>query len=616
MVARTPPEASTDSADWEARFRAPRTLWVEVAPDRPERGIACTNRSGAYQIERWEVETGTLEPITDDPSGKTSAWLSPDGEWVVWHADRAGNEFGHFVARRWAGGEPIDLTPDQPEYTTFAAAFSRDGWFAASIIRDDLAQLFLLPGSAEGFATPIVIDPGSGFVQELRVSADSGERPRVVAVATTAGEGLSLKLRFVDASSGAVVGELSSPPGAVTPVEFARDGRLLGSTTSSGEMRPFVLEPSGMFREYELSELDGDVVPLSLSPDDRFAVVVQSNRSIQTLHVLDLETGTARELDTLSGTVWLPYVSLSPRFLPDGSLLVIHEAGGTLPEVITIDAQDGRRLRTLIAAPDVAATRPFRSVNIPSTEGALIQGWLGEPEGDGPFPTVLEIHGGPQAHETDRFHAPGQAWIDRGFAFLTLNYRGSTGFGREYEQAIWGRVGELELADMVAARDWLVGEGIARPDAIAVTGGSYGGYMTLLALGGRPDLWAAGVAYVAIADWRLMYEDGIGLREYQEALFAGTPDEKPELYAAASPITYVAQLAAPLLIIQGRNDPRCPSRQLEVYADEARRLGKDVEVDWFEAGHGHGGIETRIAWQRQAMEFVERVLAGSASRQT
>jgi len=226
---------------------------------------------------------------------------------------------------------------------------------------------------------------------------------------------------------------------------------------------------------------------------------------------------------------------------------------------------------------------------------------------------VLEIHGGPQAHETDRFHAPGQAWLDRGFAFLTLNYRGSTGFGRDYEQAIWGRVGELELDDMVAAREWLVGEGIAQPDGVVVTGGSYGGYMTLLALGRRPDLWAAGVAYVAIADWRLMHEDGIGLREYQEALFGGTPDQTPELHAAASPISYVDRLAAPLLIIQGRNDPRCPSRQLEVYADEARRLDKDVEVDWFDAGHGHGGIDTRIAWQRRAMEFVDRVFAEAPS---
>jgi dipeptidyl aminopeptidase/acylaminoacyl peptidase len=309
----------------------------------------------------------------------------------------------------------------------------------------------------------------------------------------------------------------------------------------------------------------------------------------------------------------MPYARSTTRFAADGTLIVMREDGSMLPEVISVDPQSGRRLATLIASPPVPTTKPFRTVDIPSTEGSVVQGWLGLPEGEGPFPTILEVHGGPQAHETDRFHPPAQAWLDRGFAFLTLNYRGSTGFDRAYEQAIWGRVGELELADMVAARGWLVRQGIAPPDAIVVTGGSYGGYLTLLALGRRPELWAAGVAYVAIADWRLMHEDGIGLREYQEALFGGTPDETPRLHAEASPISYVARLAAPLLIIQGRNDARCPSRQMEVYVDEARRLGKDVEVDWFDAGHGHGGIEQRIAWQQQAMDFVDRVLEASGT---
>ena len=593
-----------EPAPWEARFRAPRTLWVHVAQDRPDRGIACTNRSGAYQIERWEVETGTLEPITDDPSGKTTAWLSPDGEWVIWHADRDGNEFGHFVARRWSGGEPIDLTPDMPDYTSYAAAFALDGWFAASIVRDDLSQVLLFPNAIDGFAAPIVLDPGPGFVSDISLSTDGGRAGRrSVAFGTTAGEGLALTLRVLDAATGAVVTELRRPASATRPVEFAHDGRLLGSTTSTGMTRPFVLDPDGSVRDYGLPELHGDAVPIGVSPDGRSAVVVGSDRTVQSLHVLDLEAGMVRTLATISGSV------ADPRFLPDGSLLVVREDAATLPEVIAIDADDGRRLRTLIVAPDVAAARPFRSVDIPSSEGVLVQGWLGVPDGEGPFPTVLEVHGGPQSHETDRFHPAAQAWIDRGYAFLTLNYRGSTGLGRDFEQAIWGRVGELEVDDMVAARDWLVGEGIAHPDAIAVTGGSYGGYLTLLALGRRPDLWAAGVAYVAIADWRLMHEDGVGLREYQEALFGGTPDETPALHAAASPITYVDRLAAPLLVIQGRNDARCPSRQLEAYADEARRLGKAVEVDWFEAGHGHGGVETRIAWQRQAMDFVDRALA-------
>ncbi len=243
----------------------------------------------------------------------------------------------------------------------------------------------------------------------------------------------------------------------------------------------------------------------------------------------------------------------------------------------------------------------------------MVQGWLTTPDGTGPFPTILDVHGGPQANESDRFFPTAQAFVDRGFAFLTLNYRGSTGFDREFEQAIWGAVGRNELADMVAAHAFLVREGIADPARIVSHGGSYGGYLTLLALGRRPDLWAAGVGYVAIADWRGLYEDGEPLREYEVALFEGTPTTKPELYAEASPVTYVDRLTAPLLVIQGRNDARCPARQMEEYVDRAEALGKAIEIDWFDAGHGHGAVETRIAWCRRSIEFIEQALGIEAA---
>jgi len=266
-------------------------------------------------------------------------------------------------------------------------------------------------------------------------------------------------------------------------------------------------------------------------------------------------------------------------------------------------------LATLLPSSPVPESRSFRTVDIPTSDGATAQGWLISPEGPGPFPTILDMHGGPQSNELDRFNPGAQAWVDRGFAFFTLNFRGSTGFGREYEQAIWGRVGRCELDDMVAARELLVRTGVADPQRVVLHGGSYGGYLTLLGLGRRPDLWAAGVAYVAIADWRLLYEDGESLREYQAAIFGGTPDERPELHAEASPSTYVESLRAPLLIIQGRNDARCPARQMEDYVDRAARLGKDVTIDWFDAGHGHGAVQTQVDWCRRSIEFVESKLA-------
>ena len=155
-----------------------------------------------------------------------------------------------------------------------------------------------------------------------------------------------------------------------------------------------------------------------------------------------------------------------------------------------------------------------------------------------------------------------------------------------------------------------IDQGVANPDQILLTGWSYGGYLTLLALGRRPDLWAGGMAGVAIADWAMMYEDcAETLRGYQAALFGGTPEEKAEQYAVSSPITYAEHVAAPVLIIQGHNDTRTPPRPVQAYEEKLRSLGKPIEVVWFDAGHGGWAqVELGIEHQALMLRFAYRVL--------
>jgi dipeptidyl aminopeptidase/acylaminoacyl peptidase len=595
--------AASAAPAWEARFRAPRTYWVRTAANRPDRGIVCTNATGVYQLHRWTVGEPVGDTITTEPTGRTFGWISHDGEWVYWLQDEAGNEHGHFGAAPWAGGDPVDLTPELPAYASFAAAGGADGTFATSVIGPDRVQIAVLPWAGNRPGTrPTLIDPGPGFVTNLTAG------PGTVALSTTGGAGLATRLLILDTATGDVRTDLSHAPGSITPIAYSKSGRLLAQTTRSGQTRPLIVEADGTAREIEAPEVRGSIGSMAISDDGSTALVLATDRTIERLMVLDVERGTLRPLDCVQGTFTSFDPSSGASLRPDGTAIVTRENGTTLPEVLQIDIAADRVVRVLIPAPETPLSQPCRSVDIPSMNGAIVQGWLTTPVGDGPFPTILDVHGGPQGHESNRFFPGAQAWVDRGFAHLTLNYRGSTGFGREYEQAIWGEVGRNELADMVAAHEWLVREGIAEPDRIVSHGGSYGGYLTLQALGARPDLWAAGVALVAIADWRLMYEDGEALRDYQVALFEGTPEAKPELYAEASPVTYVDRLAAPLLVIQGRNDARCPARQMEDYVARARAAGKTLEIDWFEAGHGHGAVDMRIAWARRSIEFVEAAL--------
>jgi dipeptidyl aminopeptidase/acylaminoacyl peptidase len=249
-------------------------------------------------------------------------------------------------------------------------------------------------------------------------------------------------------------------------------------------------------------------------------------------------------------------------------------------------------------------------MSFPSTDGTSIQAWLVTPEGEGPFPTMLHVHGGPESVTTERYAPSIASWVDHGYAVASLNYRGSVSFGREYQQAIWGDFGHWEVEDLAATADWLVREGIAGPRGIVLTGGSYGGYLTLLGLGRRPDLWAGGVAYVAVADWTKMYEESAAtLRAYEEQIFGGPPDAEPDLYRRASPITYVADLDAPLLVFQGSNDTRCPPGQFIAYEQAARAAGKAIEVEWFDAGHIGPDTERLIAFQERSLAFTYGIFA-------
>jgi dipeptidyl aminopeptidase/acylaminoacyl peptidase len=323
-----------------------------------------------------------------------------------------------------------------------------------------------------------------------------------------------------------------------------------------------------------------------------------------------------RELDHPTGAVMGFLRFGASYFRPDGREIVCRiEDFGEPRRIVGLDPSSGRQTRTILSSGEVPPGHSFRSVSFPTADGVALQAWLGIPAGEPPFPVVLETHGGPSAAQVPNFHPIAQAFLDHGFAFLCLNYRGSTTFGREFEQSIWGRLGELEVEDLVAARTWLVEEGVAIPDRILLSGWSYGGYLTLLGLGRRPDLWAGGMAGVAIADWEMNYEDSSDLlRSYQRMLFRGGPDEQREAMRAGSPLTYVDDVRAPVLIIQGRNDTRTPARPIERYVERLRQRHHPVEIEWFDAGHMGGGTDDEMAvhHQRLMLDFARRVVGAAA----
>jgi dipeptidyl aminopeptidase/acylaminoacyl peptidase len=192
---------------------------------------------------------------------------------------------------------------------------------------------------------------------------------------------------------------------------------------------------------------------------------------------------------------------------------------------------------------------------------------------------------------------------------VQVNYRGSTGYGSVWQDAINGRPGLTELEDLAAVRERVVADGVADPARLVLTGGSWGGYLTLLGLGTQPEHWAVGVAGVPVADYVAAYADQMeALRGVDRALFGGSPEEVPDRYRASSPISYVEDVRAPVLILAGANDPRCPLRQIENYVARLAELGKAHEVYRYDAGHGSLVVDERIRQMRAELDFVQRHL--------
>jgi dipeptidyl aminopeptidase/acylaminoacyl peptidase len=591
-----------DNAPWKARFRAWRVS-ASISHQDAGKGLLVTNESGVFQLYRWNVNSGEKKQLTFYKTGKPNGFLSPDARYVYYLEDNDGNEIGHLVRVAWDGGDPENLTPDFPLFSPGGFSCSYDG-----------STIGFMQSTREGFRVYVA------RLEDQRLSAWqpichltalsngpilSGDgRLAVIATAEHSGT-IDRSLLVVNTHSGERLAELVDPDTSITAIKFSNvpeDTRLLAVTNRTGFQRPLLWDPvSGERIDFDLPEFDGDLTPSDWNRAGNKVMLRHISQAQSHHYLLDIETTKVIPFAMPDGTV------LGASFDPNDAVIATTQSAAFPNRVYRITTSKEPEL-IAESAPVAAGTRP-QSIHYESEGGLQIQAWLTVPPGDGPFPTILETHGGPSGVTTDNWSPKTQAWIDHGFAVLSINYRGSITFGKDFQKTIQGNLGGPKVEDMLHAHRWLVEQRIAKPNEIFLTGWSYGGYLTLQALGKHPELWAGGMAGIAIADWRLMYEDqNENLRQYQKALFEGSPEEKPEQHAASSPITWVEALKAPVLIIQGRNDTRCPARQMEAYVEKLEACNKAYEIIWFDAGHGSYATDQNIQHQQAMLKFAYRTL--------
>jgi dipeptidyl aminopeptidase/acylaminoacyl peptidase len=251
-------------------------------------------------------------------------------------------------------------------------------------------------------------------------------------------------------------------------------------------------------------------------------------------------------------------------------------------------------------------------VHYRSADGTVISAILWMPYNlnrDGTAPAVVHPHGGPTGQTKDSFDRLPIALASRGYVVLAPNPRGSTGYGRAFMEGNKRDLGGGDLEDEVAGADFLVATGYVDSKRIGITGGSYGGFMTLMAVAKTPDRWAAAVDWYGIVNWTTMYERGSPqLRHYQSGLI-GDPVADRDVYARVSPLTYLGQTRAPLLVLQGENDIRVPKEESEQIVDYLRNQGKLVDVHYYpEEGHGFAKRENQIDAIERTVQWFEKYL--------
>lgn len=587
-------------APWRRRYRAPRTSFPAWARRRASRLAYLSNHVGRFEIFAWERMRGASSSqtpgdvhrqVTDRPEGtgyRVPARLDPTGEHLWWWNDRGGDEFGTWVVERFDGAERRDAAPLEPSYSS-GLALGRAFAVIGRSTGEEGSTVFVVPRDDR----PLRV---YAHRESARVGHLSADEQLVLLAHSEHGDSRNPAVRAMDLSGNAVADLWDGPgrglqPGRWSPVPG--DRRAIVHHERGGSRRPLVWDVATGAG----AEIDADL-PGELSgewfPDAQALLILQDHRGRSLLYRYDLATRALRPIAHDAGSIDDAAVR------PDGD--VWYQLNGSLRPSHT---RSGAQVVLRARGPEPPASTAYTEADVQG-----IHVFMAEPTGGArPRAALFLVHGGPEAHDRDRWDPEVQAWVDHGFLVLMVNYRGSSGYGKAWRDAIRGKPGLTELADIAAVQDWAVARGLADPKRCVIGGASWGGYLTLLGLGTQPERWAAGLAGVPIGDYVAAFEDEMEpLKRYDAALFGGTPDEVPQVYRERNPITYVERVRAPLMMLVGRNDPRCPSRSVDVYEARLRDLGKTFETYRYDAGHGSLVIDERIRQMEAQVAFLARHL--------
>lgn len=566
---------------WNVRTRVHEygggAWWVDPGPDPVETAVVYFTQWEDQRLYRLETG-GSPEPITEEP-GRAHAWryadgrVTPDRRFVVCvreaHPDDGGEARNEVVAIPATGG-PADVLVAGPDFVA-APRISPDGSTLVWLEWDHPD----MPWTRTRLHSARLSEAGGALTASDHRHLAGGERESLVQPEW-------------------------GPEGQLWVLSDRAEGwwnvhRVLGDGALE-VVHPVAAEvgrPAWTLGQSRYVPVEDDVVLTWSGPDGAHLVTSEHD------HVIEAVSLQSLSLDS------------------DGSVVAIATHTDSLPDVVAIDPTTGsvavRRPAVATDLPAEAISHPQR-IDYPSADGRTAHAWyypptsadFVAPEGELP-PLLVQIHGGPTSAADPALKLGPQYWTTRGFAYVDVDYGGSTGYGRAYRELLDGQWGIVDVQDACAAATWLGEQGLADPQRLAISGGSAGGY-TVLACLAREDVFAAGASYFGVADATALAADTHKFESrYLDSLIGPWP-EAEATYVERSPITHVDGFDRPLLVLQGLEDEIVPPAQAEAIV--AALDGKGVPHAYlpFEGEqHGFRRAETVIRAVTGELYFYSRV---------
>jgi dipeptidyl aminopeptidase/acylaminoacyl peptidase len=589
-----------------------------------------SNLSGRNNIWLVPSEGGWPTQLTVSDERQTSPTWSPNGKWIAFMSDYEGDEQWDIFLVSPKTGQVVNLTNTR-EIAEEDPTWSPDGRYLAYIVKPKTSSVFEIH----------VYDTVLRDVKHL-TSGTAKDRMNFVPIWSADGTFIvysQVQAKGTDANVFLVdVGSAQST--LLTPHDgeqiywandVSPDGKkvLITSNAGDGYDNVGLLDIASKKIQW-LTQDKWEISGEKFSPDGKFLTYNANVDGNTDIYLYDLAAGKARALPLPKG-VNFSAGSASP-FTRDGAHLLYYHTGPTAPGdlwVCTLAQEAADEIKSTRAgapaphAPEshqltyslVGGVRsedmvePYL-VHYPSKDGKwTISAFVYVPYNlprNGEHPAIVFVHGGPTAQTMNTFNRFVQYMANQGYIVIAPNYRGSTGYGKEFQQANLFDMGGGDLQDVLAAADWIKQTGYVDSKKLILMGGSYGGYLTMMGVTKAPDLWAAGVPIVPFVNWFTEIQNEDPVLQQSDLATMGDPVKNKALYEDRSPINFVDQIKAPLYLLAGGNDPRCPKSEAQQVVDAIKKRGGVVEYKVYEnEGHGFSKVENQIDAYKRVADFLK-----------